>query len=566
MKKIFTSLCVASLAISAMAADTVYRIWLTDNVAAGEIAVPSDFYAWGGYNGEVLNADGQQYCHWTPWGDYTWFGGGYLTSADFDLTPVTTGNYDIVMEVRASEDFTYRMKVENQRDGASVSALELPFGFEKNGEWQTIRINLQKNFPNQMASYQKGDRMYIVCPVGNGVNGAIPTTTTFDYRNVRLEPYQAPAAVAAGTTWYGSVTNTEQPVVIDYKCVVNEDQTFTVYTNYSGTDAFTGMVYQVNISDKWLTFEPAEGEYAYKVTTPNTFTKGDVLNCFFWNPYAGGVLRTDFTYTFGASNAQAVAAPFLTASAENITYNSADIAWNVALPAALEGAEVKVMLNDETITGNPYTIAGLAENTEYNYTLKAVATLDGKEYASNEVKVNFRTLRENAVDMVVKGTQNTLLNHAMVAADTYEDVALIANYKITYTAEGILVIDADLTTDKEVIGMVPQLFINEAYNCNLSATRGTSSWTATPTGNYAPGQEINVKFYYAYAGGATAGENIAYTVGNSTTTAAAITTCNDTFDVFNLQGVRVLRNADKEAVGTLAPGLYIMNGKKVIVK
>lgn len=36
--------------------------------------------------------------------------------------------------------------------------------------------------------------------------------------------------------------------------------------------------------------------------------------------------------------------------------------------------------------------------------------------------------------------------------------------------------------------------------------------------------------------------------------------------VYNLQGVAVMRNASAEEVGNLTPGLYIVNGKKVIVK
>lgn len=569
MKKILASLCVASLAMGAMAADTVYRIWPVENTPATETLIPTDFYAWGGYNGEVLSADGQQYCHWTPWGDLNWYGGGYITSADFDLTPIVTDNYDIVMEVRASEAFKFKIKVENQRDGASVSALELPFAFDMNGEWQTVRINLKKNFPNQIASYQKGDRMYIVCPVGNSIDGgAIPKTSTFDYRNVRLEPYQAPAAVAAGTTYYGSVTNTEHPVVIDYKCVVNADQTFTIFANFTGTESFTDFNYQVNVADNWLTFEPAEGEYTHKVTTPNSYVNGDILNCFFWNPYAGGVLRTDFSYTFGASNAPAIAAPYITATAEKITYNSAEIAWNVTLPAALTGADVKVLLNDEVIAANPYLLSGLAENTEYNYTLKAIATLDGKEYASNDIKVNFRTLREFAKDAIYTGSQDLTLQNAKVTLDTSEDVPATVNYTITYTAEGQLIFDVELITEKDVIGLVPQLFLNNAYNCNLQqVTRSTTYWTATPAGNFTEGQNIPVSFLVAYNGGGIPTETINYEVGSTNTVAVnAIGAESLVKDVYTLSGVRVLRNADKEAISNLTPGMYIVGGKKVVVK
>lgn len=37
-------------------------------------------------------------------------------------------------------------------------------------------------------------------------------------------------------------------------------------------------------------------------------------------------------------------------------------------------------------------------------------------------------------------------------------------------------------------------------------------------------------------------------------------------DVYNLQGVRVMRKAGKPSLSTLSPGVYIIGGKKIIVR
>ena len=41
---------------------------------------------------------------------------------------------------------------------------------------------------------------------------------------------------------------------------------------------------------------------------------------------------------------------------------------------------------------------------------------------------------------------------------------------------------------------------------------------------------------------------------------------NGLYNVYNYQGIRVLNNADKDAVNALPAGFYIVNGKKVVIK
>lgn len=43
-------------------------------------------------------------------------------------------------------------------------------------------------------------------------------------------------------------------------------------------------------------------------------------------------------------------------------------------------------------------------------------------------------------------------------------------------------------------------------------------------------------------------------------------TSEDAYNVYRLDGVQVLRNAEASALGTLAPGIYVVNGKKIVIK
>lgn len=41
---------------------------------------------------------------------------------------------------------------------------------------------------------------------------------------------------------------------------------------------------------------------------------------------------------------------------------------------------------------------------------------------------------------------------------------------------------------------------------------------------------------------------------------------NEVYNVYNLQGVSIMTNASKDDLKVLAPGIYIINGKKVLIK
>lgn len=54
--------------------------------------------------------------------------------------------------------------------------------------------------------------------------------------------------------------------------------------------------------------------------------------------------------------------------------------------------------------------------------------------------------------------------------------------------------------------------------------------------------------------------------GDESGIADIVAPAEEGYTVYNLQGIRVLKTMDKNAVSNLPAGLYIVNGKKYIIK
>lgn len=98
-----------------------------------------------------------------------------------------------------------------------------------------------------------------------------------------------------------------------------------------------------------------------------------------------------------------------------------------------------------------------------------------------------------------------------------KDVKYTITYEITRNADKTLTIKMNLNDEAAaVVGMVPQLFIAGTYAGNFNNGEFTTSAT------YTDGDVLEMWFYMAYAGGATASAHFNYTVGSSNTPVTAI--------------------------------------------
>lgn len=97
--------------------------------------------------------------------------------------------------------------------------------------------------------------------------------------------------------WYASGSNSG--VNFDYYLVYNENRTVSVFTTI--TTEHTGLATPSwSIDGEWKDLSRS-GEW-WSRTSEKTFNRGQTVNCFFYQPYAGGAARLDFTYTIGSEN------------------------------------------------------------------------------------------------------------------------------------------------------------------------------------------------------------------------------------------------------------------------
>ncbi len=310
--------------------------------------------------------------------------------------------------------------------------------------------------------------------------------------------------------YYGILqgADTDTYVVTAYYWVrYNTDKTVTVYVEYEGLDIEHN--HKINLQngddlDNWKTMTQEGNGWIYD--SVGTFEEGETLNGFFWFEYAGGVWGGNyhFIFTIGTTTDPWVKGPSLTASAENVTYNSADIAYKITVPAGLASATTKLYMDDveQTIIDLTGTIAltDLTEETQYSHVLKVVSTLDGETYESKEVTVSFKTKSSTVTDKVYKGYCPAAFTNAYLVGESdsdRRDLYLNLPFTITYDEEGTLTYEIDLTQCKDVVGLVPQLYCDGWFNL----TQGENNKWSVNVGAVTEGGATNIAHFMPYNGG-----------------------------------------------------------------
>lgn len=131
------------------------------------------------------------------------------------------------------------------------------------------------------------------------------------------------------------------------------------------------------------------------------------------------------------------------------------------------------------------------------------------------------------------------------------------SYEVSFTLNGVPASDISLVADR----------INspENWTDGLTVLQGTEL-SLTPAEGTEITVTVNGEDITAAEGAFTFTVNAASAVSISEATAIgsinAVTTGNN---VYNLQGIRILKNASDSQIGQLPAGIYIMNGKKIIV-
>ena len=107
--------------------------------------------------------------------------GGWLSNG-FDISPILTGDYDLLFDFRTTKSASYRIKL--VIPGSPEVGNETEFTATPNGQWQTIRMNVTEKFPAFATSGATSGNAYVFSFVAaNCQNG-----DTFDFANVRYVP------------------------------------------------------------------------------------------------------------------------------------------------------------------------------------------------------------------------------------------------------------------------------------------------------------------------------------------------------------------------------------------
>lgn len=225
-------------------------------------------------------------------------------------------------------------------------------------------------------------------------------------------------------------------------------------------------------------------------------TSGQNLYCF---APVGGAGWKDRKISFrNVRLVEIPASPIISLEATNITETTADLAYSVSLPSALTGADVAVYYKEKSAaeytlaTGSPISLTGLAEKTGYTYVVKAVATLNGKEYVS-EKEVSFMT--------------GGLYKYGNKFYGNVEHDRFIYNYMLIAESDGSLTCKADITAPEGTVGVVRRIKIADNwidFSENTDpATADTYPYTANGAGTFTLGEWSGELFFYIpYSGGA----------------------------------------------------------------
>lgn len=527
MKKVLRNLFGSAMLLTAVSASAqqTYVVYSGDALKDNETQITSDFYIWEGtfVSEEITDetAPDGKCLKWTN-SNMVWFGGGYQTNG-FDMTQITQSDYDLCFSIKT----TYTGDMKTQFNDVTHGVVAEPvFNFTRDGQWQEVRINLKEAYPAVVNSITSESSVYCFALVGYATEA-----TDFYITDVRFEPAAETGGedpvtppVGTGSVWYGSTEQTytyenqSYTSSVTYSVTYNEDATLTVKGDVGQLASFTGFVPEFNIpgnDPEYSALTKVEGtESEYTVTSTRTFTTGETVTMFFWLKYAGGVARFDVPYTVGASNepVEEEPKPTVTASAVDVTETSAVIKYSVALPQELAGAAVSVKINDVAVEytegENSYAVTDLASNTQYDYSIVATATLDGKEYVSSPATVSFKTLS------TLVGNGNVW--HGTVNGEYTQEAGNIpftVTYSVRWNEDATLTVNSELSYT-DIVGLVVRLNVNDVYYDPTLVEGTANQYTFTTPNAYAENEVVNFFFYLPYAGG-DARLDFAYTVGSA---------------------------------------------------
>lgn len=160
-------------------------------------------------------------------------------------------------------------------------------------------------------------------------------------------------------------------------------------------------------------------------------------------PAGSTVAIADMYFDTGALTTPVICATCVT----DITHESAKVGYSSILPTG--ATNVKYYLNDNEISENPCLITGLTPETEYAYTLKVEAMVNGRT-VTGEDKVKIITIRDPQKPYKYHLAMDGIVKNATVDGTTRVDLPLSLECILSYNN------DKSITVDMYVLGILPK--------------------------------------------------------------------------------------------------------------
>lgn len=198
--------------------------------------------------------------------------------------------------------------------------------------------------------------------------------------------------------------------------------------------------------------------------------------------------------------------PVVTAEATDITANSAKIAYEVTLPAELEGAQVTVKVNNEIASVSPYPVEGLEAANEYTFPVDVEAVKDGQTYYADPVRVTFKTLRDASTTISYHQIVNGLLEGVHLVGETAEmnrQIPVSMMTELIYNADNTVTVEFSIKSAGKIDGFVPEVNIGNNWSGSLLGkdVEGVYTWTTPADKPFGEGANLHSYFWLAYPGG-----------------------------------------------------------------
>lgn len=193
-----------------------YVILPAGNTDDNEQVIPTTFFPW--YQCNQLQQTTEEYDGDPNATVYTLaangdgaFSGGWraneTTDKAIDITPILSGDYELVFSIKSTS--TAKTSVKLVPDGREESANETEFTFTRDGNWQTVRMDVKEKFPKFAASNVTTGTVYLFSLVGGA---GLKSGDSFTITNVKYVPKNTTTDPATDpTTQYtvkGAVINT----------------------------------------------------------------------------------------------------------------------------------------------------------------------------------------------------------------------------------------------------------------------------------------------------------------------------------------------------------------------